>query len=167
MKKQILMALWIACLPVIAMAAPDFNGTWLRDKAKSEPAPYPLYWLTRGVDPGGGGGQNADYIITVRQEAAKLQVTDPQRPLRTYELDGKARSVTADTGMVKASVAATLKGDTLVVDTTQPYGSMPGNVMMKVEEVWSLSADGKVLTITTTRDSPAAKQTFKEVYNRK
>ena len=161
------MALGIACLPAIALAAPDFNGKWLRDKDKSETVPYPLYWLTRGVDPGGGGQPNADYIISIKQDARSMQVTDPQRPLRTYELDNKAHSVTADTGMVKASVTATLKGDTLVVNTTQPYGGMPGNVTMKVEETWSLSADGKVLTISTIRDSPSEKKKFQQVFTRK
>jgi hypothetical protein len=43
---------------------------------------------------------------------------------------------------------------------------MPGNVTLKVKEAWSLSPDGKTLTITTTRDIPARHQEYKEVYTR-
>jgi hypothetical protein len=44
---------------------------------------------------------------------------------------------------------------------------MPGNVTLQVKEVWSLSSDGKTLTITTTHTSPAAEKTFRQVFNRK
>ena len=72
-----------------------------------------------------------------------------------------------DTGIQKATVTASLQGDTLVIGTTQPYGGMPGNATLEVKEVWSLSPDGKILTITTTRTVPAVQKTFKQVYNRK
>ena len=168
MKNRILTMLGIACLPIVALAAPDFSGSWVRDNAKSDKDVYPLYWLTRGVDPGGGGGQgNADYVIAVRQDAKMVQVTDPQRPLRTYALDGKPHTVPTDTGIAKATITAGLQGETLVIDTVQPYGGMPGNATMNVQEAWSVSADGKVLTITTTREVPATKQTLKAVFSRK
>ncbi len=35
----------------------------------------------------------------------------------------------------------------------QPWGGMPGNVALEVKEVWSLSPEGKVLTITTSRNT--------------
>jgi hypothetical protein len=44
---------------------------------------------------------------------------------------------------------------------------MPGNVTLQVKEVWSLSPDGEILTITTTHTSPAAEKNFKQVFNRK
>ncbi len=169
MKTSYLTMLGIACLlPVVALAAPDFSGSWVRDNAKSDRDIYPLYWLTRGVDPGGGGGPgNGEYVISVRHDAKGLQVTDPQRPQRTYVLDGKPRTVPTDTGIEKANITAGLQGETLVIDTVQPYGGMPGNATLKVKEEWSLSADGKMLTVTTTRDVPAVKQTQKAIYSRK
>jgi hypothetical protein len=168
MKQQLLMTLGIACLPVLALAAPDFSGTWMRDNAKSDAVPNHMYWLTRGVDGGAGRGPGGSEVqITVTQNAAGLTVSDPQKPLRQYALDGKPHEQTADTGMVKVSVNASLQGDTLVVATTQPYGGMPGNATLQVRETWSLSPDGKSLTVTTTRDSPAAKQAYKEIYSRK
>src|SRR5258706_1494489 len=163
MKKSILMILGMACLPVMTLAAADFSGSWVRDNAKSDRDIYPLYWLTGGVDPGGGQG-NGEYVISVRHDAKGLQITDPQRPQRNYTLDGKPHTVPTDTGIEKATITAALQGETLVISSVQPYGGMPGNVTLKTSEVWSLSPDGKSLTITLTRDLPAAKQTTKQVF---
>ncbi|HXJ43258.1 MAG TPA: hypothetical protein VNH18_28515, partial [Bryobacteraceae bacterium] len=157
MKRFISMVVGLAVLtlPVLAMAAPDFNGAWVRDGAKSDPVVNTMYWLTRGVDAGGGRGPggrgNATAPMTVRQDANSLEVTDPQGAVRKYSLDGKPSTRATDTGIEKATVTASLQGDTLVIGTTQPYGGMPGNIGLEVKEMWSLSADGKTLTITTTR----------------
>lgn len=168
MKRHILMLLAAAFLPVLAMAAPDFSGSWVRDNAKSDTVPNSMYWLTRGVDAGGARGPGtAEILLTVKQDVRSLQAILGQGALREYTLDGKSYTKATDTGMAKAAITATLQGDTLVIATTQPYGGMPGNSTLQIKEVWSLSPDGKVLTITTSRDVPAAKQAFKELYNRK
>jgi hypothetical protein len=162
-------------LPFVAMAAPNFSGSWVQDNAKSERVPEPL-WLTRAPAGGrGGGGRaggpggrgNADVLMSVQQDANSLQVTDPQGAIRKYTLDGKPYTSATETGIEKAAVTANLQGDTLVVGTTRPYGGMPGNVTLKVKEVWSLSPDGKMLTVTTTHSTPAVEKTFKQVFNRK
>jgi hypothetical protein len=166
MKKQLLMVtLGMTLLPALAMAAPDFSGSWVRDKANSDPAPNAMYWLTRGGTTMGGGQANAQVILTVRQDAGSVHVIDSQSVMRDYTLDGKPHTRATDTGMAKAEVTANLQGDNLVIETIQPYGGMPGNATLKVKEVWSLSADGKTLTVITTRDVPAKQQTYKEVYN--
>jgi hypothetical protein len=162
-------------LPFVAMAAPNFSGSWVQDNAKSERVPEPL-WLTRAPAGGrGGGGRaggpggrgNADVLMSVQQDANSLQVTDPQGAIRKYTLDGKPYTSATETGIEKAAVTANLQGDTLVVGTTRPYGGMPGNVTLKVKEVWSLSPDGKILTVTTTHTTPAVEKNFKQVFNRK
>ena len=166
MKTRLLMMM-IVLVPMMALAAPEFSGTWVRDGAKSDVVPNTMYWLTRGVDAGGGRGRNNQTVIEVQQSAGRLQVTDPARPLRTLMLDGKPHSVPTDTGMQMATVVATTQGDTLIISTTQPFGGMPGNLTLKVTETWSLSGDGKVLTVKTERDTPALRQSFSEVYNRR
>src|SRR5690242_10301303 len=118
----------------------EFTGTWVRDGAKSDVVPNTMYWLTRGVDAGGGRGRNNQVVIEVQHTAGRMQVTDPARPLRTLILDGKPHDVPTDTGIQKATVVATLQGDTLSVSTTQPFGGMPGNLTLKITETWSLSA---------------------------
>ncbi len=75
--------------------------------------------------------------------------------------------VPTDTGIQMATVVASVQGDTLTVSTTQPFGGMPGNATLKITETWSLSPDGKVLTVKTERDLPALRESFNEVYNRR
>jgi hypothetical protein len=105
--------------------------------------------------------------MIVQQDTNSLQVTDPQGTIRKYRLDGKPYTSGTETGIEKAAVTANLQGDALVIGTTRPYGGMPGNVTLQVKEVWSLSPDGKTLTITTTHTSPAVEKNFKQVFNRK
>lgn len=172
MKKNFLMVLTLTLfgLPLLAIAAPNFSGSWVRDSAQSEALPN-QFWLTRtapgGGRGGGGRGPGAEVIMTVQQDASSLQVTEAQGAVRKYKLDGKPATNITETQMEKASVTASVQGDTLLIGTTQPYGGMPGNVTLEVKEVWSLSADGKTLTITTTRTAPAATKTFKQVYHKK
>ena len=181
MKRHVLTMLGMACLalPLPALAA-DFSGSWIRDNAKSDQMPNFMYWLTRDTNSGGAGGggrgggrgpggrgNGAPAPMVVAQSGNTLQVTNPQTgAISKYTLDGKPSAVTMDTGIQKASVSASMQGDTLVIASTEPYGGMPGNVALQVKEVWSLSPDGKVLTVTMTRTAPAVEKTFKEVYNR-
>ena len=166
MNTRILMMLAVL-LPALAFAEPDFSGTWVRDSAKSDVVPNTMYWLTRGVEAAGGRGRNTQSVIEVQQSAGLMQVADPARPPRTLTLDGKPHAVPTDTGIQMATVVAAVQGDTLTVSTTQPFGGMPGNATLKITETWSLSPDGKVLTVRTERDLPALRQSFSEVYNRR
>jgi hypothetical protein len=165
MKKQFLM-LGMFLLPTLAMAAaPDFNGSWVRNAASSDPVPNQMYWMTRGGNTMGGGGRAPEIILNVHEDGKSMDVAESNQILRKYMLDGAAHTRPTDTGIQKAVDTATLQGDNLVIETSEPYGGMPGNATLKVKQVWTLSPDGKTLTITTTRDVPARQQTYKEVYN--
>ena len=182
MKKYAVMMVAAALfgLPAFSIAAQNFSGSWVRDNAKSDPTPNAQYWLTRepnsggagGGGRGGGGGRNAGggspaAVTTVQQDANTLSVTSPSGAVQKYTLDGKPFSKPTDTGMAKAVISATAQGDTLVITTTQPWGGMPGNASLEIKEVWSLSPDGKVLTVSTHRNTPALQNSFKTVYNKK
>jgi hypothetical protein len=165
MKKQILMMLGLAIMPVIAMAAPDFSGSWVRDEARSEEGPHSTYWLTRGVDTRGDGASE----LMVEQDAKSLKVTKDVRMANnhvSYMLDGKPHTMTMETGLQTETTTATMQEDTLVVVTTKPYGGMPGNVSTEIRETWKLSADGKQLYITTTQNLPARTLTYTQAFNR-
>lgn len=184
MKRQILTLVGMAYFGLPVLAAADFSGSWVRDSAQSDPVQNFMYWLTREPNSGGAGGgggrgggrgqggpggrgMGGPAPMVVEQSAGMLQVTDPQSgAIRKYKLDSQPFTVAMDTGLQKATVAASIEGDTLVIRTTEPYGGMPGNVTLEVKDVWTLSPDGKVLTIATTRTAPAVEKSFKEVYNR-
>jgi hypothetical protein len=180
---------FLGSLP-LSIAAQNFSGSWVRDNARSDPTPNTQYWLTREPNSGGagggggrgnagggrgggggrgnaGGGGAAAAVTTVQQDANTLTVTSPSGAVQEYTLDGKPFSKSTDTGVAKAMISATAQGDTLVITTTQPWGGMPGNVSLEIKEVWSLSPDGKVLTVTTHRNTPALQNSFKTVYNKK
>lgn len=161
--RKFALALIAALIPVSAMAA-DFNGTWVRDAARSKPVHYPNYWLTR-VTPG-TGGQNQLYVMRVVQSATDVQISDPLHNLRSYMLDGKPRVSRTDTGMGNVTTTAAMAGDTMTVTMVQPYGGMPGNVTVTATERWALSADGTELTITTVSELPATKLNNIEVFKK-
>ena len=162
--RKFALALIAALIPVSAMAA-DFNGTWVRDAARSKPVPYPNYWLTR-VTPSVGGNQNQIFVMRVQQSASEVQVSDPLHNLRNLVPDGKPRVSRTDTGMANMTTTAAMAGDTLTVTTVQPYGGMPGNVTVTATERWALSADGTELTITTVSELPATTLNNVEVFKK-
>ena len=168
MKKHLLMVGMIL-VPTLALAAgPDFNGSWTRNSAASDPVPNQMYWMTR-QNTGGGGGRGRggnDTVMSVKLDGDKLHVAETNATPNDYTLDGASHTKPTATGIQKAEVTARRQGDTLEINTSEPFGGQPGNVTLKIKEVWSLSPDGKTLTITTTRDIPARQQTFKEVYTR-
>lgn len=166
------MILGMILLPTLAMAGtPDFSGSWVRNPIASDPMPNQMYWVTREVVGGarggrGGRGGGGEVTLTVQQNAKILQVSQSNEIARKYILDGRPHARATDTGIQKAEDTARLEGDSVVIDTAEPFGGMPGNVILKIKETWSLSPDGKTLTITTTRDIPARHQAFKEVYTK-
>jgi hypothetical protein len=168
MNKQALMiALGLAVLPSLAMAA-DFSGAWVRNAQQSDPQQYPLYWITRDVPtPGGGFGPGgAPAPVMVRQTATNLQVVDPNRPVRNYVLDGAAHSGPADEGVTQLTTTAAVRGETIVVAKVGTYSGLPGSVTTTTTDTWALSADGRTLTISSVRSSPARTETFKQVYTK-
>jgi len=177
MKKPIVIMVVMALfgLPMLAIAAQNFSGSWVRDASKSDQVPNEQYWLTREPNSGGAGGGGrggnrggaAEVVITVQQDANSLTVTSPQGSVQKYTLDGKPLSKAMDTGVAKAVITASIQGDTVVISTTQPWGGMPGNANLEIKEVWSLSPDGNVLTVTTNRKTPALQSSYKTIYNKK
>jgi hypothetical protein len=164
MKKFIVMALVASVLPALAMAA-DFSGTYTRDAKASTPTSYPVYWITRDPPaPGGFGGQAQ---IVLKQTPAALQITDPARAIRNIPLDGKPHVGKHETGLVDETVTAAVQGDTIVVTTVAPYSGLPGSIVTPVKATWSLSPDGKTLTVTSVTSTPALPAvTSKQVYTK-
>ncbi len=150
MKKMVLFVAVMALAMAgqsLAQAHPDFSGTWTLDAAKS--------------DQMGGGrmGGGAPAPMTVKQTATELtqEVTRGGRTMTTvYKLDG-SESVNR-TGRGESKSTAQFDGGKLVIKTAMEGPNGP----MATTATWSLSADGKELTIV--RSMPRGE--MKQVYTR-
>jgi hypothetical protein len=148
------------CVLMLAAANPDFSGTWIRNQTSSDPL------ATRSS----GGIQPVTADLTVRQEGNSLQVETrwSHRPAtqKNYLLDGSENTIS---GGREGNLVyrATWAGDNLIIEGIQKADTPFGPAEMKIQEEWSISADGKILTITTSVSSKAVEdQTRKQVYNK-
>ena len=82
----------------------------------------------------------------------------------TYVTDGTDQACQGHHG--NSVTRAVFEGDRLVVTKTHPMQGQPGERTMSREALWTVSPDGKVLTIDTTLQSPRGTRTVKAVYLR-
>ena len=150
-----------------AATAQGLTGTWIRDGARSDVIPDSMYYTVRGVVTGGTRGPATNHMIEISQNSVTMQVTDPTRPLRVYPLDGQPHTVPADTGIVDATITASVQGDAVVVKRSQTYSGLPGSATLATTEYWTLAPDRNSLVLTTIRETPARRFTYNEVYNRR
>ena len=151
----------------LAQAKTDFSGTWTFDEAKSDPAPA-------RAGGGGGGGRGGGRMggapataMTIKQTATELSMdrTMAQGPQTVVlKLDGTDSTNTI--GMGPATSKAVWDGPRLVVTTTQTMQGRGGGgeVTITSKEIYSVA--GNVLTIETTRTTPAGDQTRKLIYTK-
>ena len=87
---------------------------------------------------------------------------------QTFVLDGSERTETGPRGGTSVT-KATLGGDRLVVNTTHTRPAreqgQPARSFSR-ESVWTLSGDGRTLTIDTTMHTPRGDRTMKTVYTK-
>lgn len=169
MKSTLLTILGLAMLPLAACAQqPDFSGTWVANAEESEPAVDTDYWF--GRLPQEVPGQPD---LKVEQDGNTVSVYEEARVLARYDYpavyvaDGQAHEVTdSGTGLAQITITTSWDGNDLVIESVKPWGSMPGNITLNSREVWTLSADGNKLSITTTHSSPAKVISYTRVYDR-
>ena len=152
-------------------AQPQFSGTWVLDRAQSQ-LPH-----RGGHDQGTAGpqAQPAEVKLIVEQQGNTLKATRSvvhggrERAMtETLVVDGSER--TEQTPRGGASITrATLGGDRLVVNKThtQPAKEQgqPARTFSR-ESVWTLSPDGRTLTIDTTMHTPRGDRAMKTVYTK-
>jgi hypothetical protein len=163
------------CLLAVAATAPNFSGTWIRDKAKSDPMGMGGPGGRGGPGgPGGpppGGAPPADIEVTVKvnQQGNVFQVTTMRGDRSTemnYTLDGKENTNPSQRGNFVSK--SKWNASTLVIEGVRKFSGQNGEMQINSKEEWSLSADGKVLTVmTTTTGSPMGDRKQKQVYNKK
>lgn len=158
MRRHVLLLALSAFLPLAAAAqTPDFTGTWKVNLSKSDAPP-------------GRGGQQMDrsnLTLAITQTAETLTIRQtgmgPDRTM-TFFLDGRESVNTGMRGEMKST--STWDGAVLVTEGVTNAETPMGPRTMTTREVRSLSADGKVMTVTTTSDTPRGQMTRTTVFDR-
>jgi hypothetical protein len=156
MKKAFLVVAML-CLAAFVIAGLDFSGTWAPNAEKTtaaNPAPPAGGGGGGGGARGGGGGGE----MTIKMSGTEMTITRNMggNPMETkYVLDGKENTYNTGRGDVKYT--GSIKGDTVVIESSQ-MGRDGTPTPMKTE--YSMSADGKTLTVATTRGENVRKQIY-------
>lgn len=187
MKKTIFLTAFICLLAISAFAQDkktDFSGTWQLDVSKSKldermrveemtmtvaqtekelsvdtkikRAPRPEGASPMGERRGGGMGRGGF------GGGGDLSVT--------YSLDGKETTSPAPGGQfggVMTHKAEFEKSGNLKLVTNRSFESPMGSVTIKTEEIWSLSSDGKTLTVKREQSTPRGSASSEMVFNKK
>jgi hypothetical protein len=153
----------LAASVVAAKAEPPLAGTWMLDPAQSQRPAH-----ERKGDRGDGAqAEPAQIKLIVAQEGAMLRVTrtktrgTQERSFSdTLVADGSEQMHRGLHGQVVTRTA--FEGDRLVVTRTHTTGERT----ISRQSVWTVSPDGRVLTIDTTWQGPRGDRTIKTVYVR-
>jgi len=118
-----------------AFAAPNLTGEWRLNLAKSQygllPAPIEV---TRKINFDG-----RSLSMSTHQKTSQREATSELK----YTTDGKPCINKTATG--ESTGTARWEGGTLIIESSQPNGAME----IKSREAWTLSSDGRTLTILT------------------
>jgi hypothetical protein len=148
-----------------AQTHPDFSGTWVLDREKSDP---PGMGAGGGQAPGAGMG--GDVTITVTQTAAELKIdreTPAGRMSSTYALDGTTESKNTGPRGGETRSKSHWDGEKLLTEGQQTMNGPDGPTTVDFKEVRRLDNDGKNMVVETTRTSARGTQTRKTVFTRK
>lgn len=154
---SVLLSLFVAVVWA-ATAAPDFSGTWVLDKAKSESLPPQM--------------SNADisWVISVADKAFKKEVKGGATPqTENYHLDGKevAEDVTMRQMPMKAKRTAKAMGEMIELKSVLS-GEFNGNpVTITITQHLELAEGGKLLKVHQVTENPRGPQEAKYVFTKK
>jgi hypothetical protein len=150
-------ALLALTLTAAAQGMPNFSGTWTLDPAKSDFGPMP-------------GPESVVMTIGHKEPALKVNVAQKSQMGEatsdsTYSTDGKENVNKMRGPAGEQDVKSTTKwtGKKLATNRTIEAQGMS----IGIEETWDLSADGKVLTIDRTLNTPQGAFSTKMVMNKK
>ena len=88
----------------------------------------------------------------------------------TYALDGKETKIQQETprGQIPVSLKAAWEKDgKLKLSSSRTFDSPSGSMTTTVKETWSLSPDGKILTVVREQETPRGNFSTELVFNKK
>lgn len=155
-----------------AQEKPNFSGTWKLDPAQSQ-----MGGGMGGGRPGGGGGggggggMGAAQEVTIAQDGTTLRITMTvmgEARTQSFDLAGKPSTNQMAMGRMGGEMVttSTWDGNKLVTTGSSNITTPQGAMSIQTREVRSLSADGKTMTVETTRTTPMGENTTKLVYTR-
>jgi len=161
--------LLLGIVVVAAQAEPQFAGSWMLDRAQSQ---FPAHeGRGHGAPDAQAQAQPPEVKLVVLQQGNTLKVTrTTTRGSREHSMtdilvaDGTDRTHQGYRG--SAVTRAAFDGDRLVVTQTHTKKGDQGDRTMSRQSVWTLSPDGRILTIETTMHSPHGDRAMKTVYVR-
>ena len=170
----LVLALALGSAATGAAQAPDFSGTWNLDRDASE-FPQPGGFgggrggggRGRGGPPGGGFRAGVPDSLVITQSADVLTVdqwSDRGALTLEYRLDGQASTNPGPRGDV--TTTSRWDGAQLVTEGSQQVSILLREVEIGIVERRSLSADGRTLTIASTRSTPRGDIAFTLVYRK-
>lgn len=143
--KRLLVILTLA-LPLVA--APNFSGSWMLNVAKSQYGQFPApEVMLRTVEM-----QGTVLSMKTYQKGTQGEVTTELK----YTTDGKPSVNGANTG------SAAWYGDTLVIESSREAQG----ARLTQRDSWSLSPDGKTLTVSTKVKLPNGEFDVKQVFEK-
>lgn len=156
MMRRLIAAAALAAFFVFGLAAaekPNFSGVWKLNNAKSDFGPMP------------GGPDKFERTIDHKDPNLKMTTVQAfQGQERSndveYVIDGKEKTIETPAGPVK--VTPVWKGETLEITVSRDF---QGNQIKSVE-TWSLSGDGKTLTVKTDISTPQGDFSLKFVMDK-
>lgn len=86
----------------------------------------------------------------------------------TYTLDGKETKITQESpmGAIPVSLKAKFDGDKLKLNQTRTMNTQMGEVSIITKETWTLSADGKTLTVKREMETPRGTNSSEMVFTK-
>ena len=146
MKTLILLATLMATL--LQGAVPDLSGEWKLNLSKSDYGKFPApLGVTRRI-----AHNDPKLMLSTTQQGAQSNVVSNL----TYTTDGK-ESVNKESKGVAQWI-----GDKLMIESTREVGS----ATLKQKEIWTLSADGKSLTVDSHVSLPNGEFDVKQVFEK-
>ena len=162
--------LMLAALTVVLVSAQDnvnFSGTWVVDKSQSDVAQL------MGLSDDPEKARDASMTMVIEQQGSNLRVTrvmktqgEERKEIHTYKI---GRGETTNTGFRGETIIgrAFWEGNQLVIVSTRTWKVFLKEVSIESRGVWSLSPDGKSLTIAAQVNSPRGEQRGKVVFDKK
>jgi hypothetical protein len=166
--------LLLALAVTAAQAQPQFTGTWVLDRTQSQLPSHGAHGR-HGKGAADRPATPPELKLIVEQQGNMLKATRAvvkgtreHAMSETYVVDGSEQTETTRRGATSVTTA-TLGGDRLVVSKTHTRPAreqgQPARTFAR-ESVWTLSPDGRTLTIDTTMHTPGGDRTMKAVFNK-